>query len=105
MWASMNDIERKFYTAMTDVYRKADKECGYRATRFLQMLSEKGGVKTAKELIAKEGGTEGFSKLWQFGRLDLSVEALVLKNEYKELFTEEELRLCRERLEKYKFEF
>ncbi|MBZ9621424.1 hypothetical protein G9F71_000770 [Clostridium sp. FP2] len=100
----MNDLERKFYTAMTDVYRKADKECGYRATRFLQMLSEKGGVKTAKELVSKEGGTDGFSKLWQLGRLDLSVEALVLKDEFKELFTEEQLSLCKARLEKYKYE-
>lgn len=100
----MNDIERKFNTAMTDVYRKADRECGYRATRFLQMLSEKGGVKTAKELVSKEGGTEGFLKLWQLGRLDLSVEALVLKDEYNRLFTEDELTLCKERLEKYNYD-
>ena len=100
----MNDLERKFYTAMTDIYRKADKECGYRATRFLQMLSEKGGVKTAKELVSKEGGTDGFSKLWQLGRLDLSVEALVLKDDFKELFTEEELSLCKVRLKRYKYE-
>jgi hypothetical protein len=100
----MNDLERNFHNAMTDVYRKADKECGYKATRFLQMLGEKGGVRTAKDLVTKDGGTEGFLKLWQFGRLDLSVEALVLKDEYKELFTEEQLRLCKERLEKYKYE-
>lgn len=97
----MADIERKFHTAMVDVYRKADKECGYRATRFLQMLGEKGGVKTAKELISKDGGTEGFLKLWQFGRLDLSIEALVQKDEFKNLFTDEELRMCKERLQKY----
>jgi hypothetical protein len=100
----MTDIERKFHNAMIDVYRKADKECGYRATRFLQMLGEKGGVKTAKELISKDGGTEGFLKLWQFGRLDLSIEALVQQDEFKGLFTDEELRMCKVRLQKYGYE-
>lgn len=97
----MTDLERKFHNAMIDVYRKADKECGYKATRFLQMLGEKGGVKTAKELISKDGGTEGFFKLWQFGRLDLSIEALVQQEEFRELFTDEELLMCKERLQKY----
>ena len=100
----MTDLERKFHNAMIDGYRKADKECGYRATRFLQMLGEKGGVKTAKELISKDGGTEGFLKLWQFGRLDLSVEALVQQEQFRELFTNEELLMCKERLEKYGYE-
>jgi len=89
---------------MTNIYRKTDKECGYRATRFLQILSERGGIITAKELVSKEGGTEGFLKLWQLGRLDLSVEALILTDEYKVFFTEEELKLSKERLEKYKYE-
>ncbi|MBU3159510.1 hypothetical protein KPL37_07040 [Clostridium frigoris] len=100
----MNDLERKFNKDMTNIYRKADKECGYRATRFLQILSEKGGIITAKELVSKEGGTEGFLKLWQLGRLDLSIEALLLTDEYKVLFTKEELKLSKERLEKYQYE-
>ncbi|WPC42817.1 hypothetical protein [Clostridium sp. JS66] len=100
----MTDLERKFHNAMIEVYRKADKECGYRATRFLQMLGEKGGVKTAKKLISKDGGTEGFLKLWQFGRLDLSIESLVQQDEFRELFTDEELEMCKERLEKYRNE-
>lgn len=99
----MTDIERKFHNAMIDIYRKADKEYGYKATRFLQMLGEKGGVKTAKELISKDGGTEGFLKLWQFGRLDLSIEALVQQEEFRELFTNEELIMCKERLQKYRY--
>lgn len=95
------ELERKFNIAMRDIYDNAKRECGYVATRFLQMLSEKGGVVTAKNLISKEGGTEGFTKLWEFGRLDLSVEALILKKEYRELFTEEERNMCRYRLLKF----
>lgn len=79
----------------------AKKECGYNASRFLQILGTKGGVAAAKQLINKPGGTDGFTTLWEHGRLDLSVEAHVLKLEYAELFTDEERRICRERLEQF----
>ncbi|MEW6661353.1 MAG: hypothetical protein ACOY9Y_05265 [Bacillota bacterium] len=41
----------------------------------------------AKILISKDGGTYGFEVLWEHKRLDLSVEAHVLKPEYRELFS------------------
>ena len=49
----MTDLEKKFFNEMRNIYVRADKECGYRATRFLQMLGEKGGVGTAKSLISR----------------------------------------------------
>lgn len=55
----------------------------------------------AKQLISKPGNTYGFATLWEHGRLDLSVEAHVLKPEYEPLFTEEERQICRERLEQF----
>ncbi|GAB4273942.1 hypothetical protein [Thermincola ferriacetica] len=73
----MNELERSFHKEMLNIYKRADEELGYRATRFLQMLSEKGGVATAIRLVSKPGGTEGFTVLWENKRLDLSVEALV----------------------------
>lgn len=44
----MTDLEKQFNGEMRDVYISAKRECGYNATRFLQMLSDQGGVKTAK---------------------------------------------------------
>ena len=97
----MTDIERKFNIAMMDIYKTAKQECGYNATRFMQMVAEKGGVAAAKQLISKDGGTDGFATLWEHGRLDLSVEAHVLKEEYKELFTDEERKMCKDRLKEF----
>ena len=97
----MTETERKFNIAMKEIYETAKRECGYNATRFLKLLAEKGGVVAAKQLICKAGGTDGFATLWECGRLDLSVEAHVLKEEFKELFTEEERKLCRDRLLEY----
>ena len=65
------------------------------------MLGAMGGLAAAKQLISKPGGTDGFTTLWEHGRLDLSVEAHILKPEYIELFTDEERRVCRERLEQF----
>lgn len=97
----MTELERKWDRDMREIYITAKRECGYNAVRFLQMVGAKGGLLAAKQLISKPGGTYGFATLWEHGRLDLSVEAHVLKPEYEPLFTEEERRICRERLEQF----
>lgn len=94
----MKSLENQFNEDMQNIYLTAKRELGYNATRFLQLISEKGGVKAAKQLIAKDGGTYGFEVLWENNRLDLSVEAHVLKEKYSELFSEVEKEMCRKRL-------
>ena len=97
----MTEIEKCFHNAMVNIYKTAKSECGYNATRFLQLVSTKGGLAAAKQLIVTPGGTDGFSTLYQHGRLDLSVEAHVLKPEYESLVTEEERKHCRQLLTEY----
>ena len=94
----MAKLEQSFNNEMKNIYITAKKDLGYNATRFLQLLSQKGGVEAARQLIAKDGGTYGFEVLWEAGRLDLSVEALVLDPKFHSLFSEAERKLCRERL-------
>ena len=96
-----SQLELKFHEEMKNIYFSGKKELGYNATRFWQLVCDMGGVKAAKMLIAKEGGADGFVTLWQSGRLDLSVEAHVFHTVYRELFTDEERQLCKERLESY----
>lgn len=97
----MSTLENKFNNDMKNIYFVAKKEIGYNASRFMQLVSQKGGVLAAKQLISKDGGTYGFEVLWEHKRLDLSVEAHVLKEEYQELFTNEERTLCKKRLEEF----
>lgn len=93
-------IELNFKTEMMRSYKEASK-LGYNATRFLNMFYEFSGVNSAKKLLAKEEYIqEGVIKLWELGRLDLSVEALVLKPEYKDLFSAGELEIAKDRLNK-----
>lgn len=99
----MNQLEKQFSEDMKNTYLTAKKELKYSASRFWQLVTEKGAVQAARILIAKNGGTYGFEILWEHGRLDLSVEAHVLKPQYEELFTDEERLICRDRLESFGF--
>jgi hypothetical protein len=46
-----SDLESRFDEEMFLIYERAKTECGYHATRFLNMLHERGGVHTAKYLL------------------------------------------------------
>lgn len=94
----MTTLENKFNEDMLNIYYTGKRELKYNATRFLQIVVEKGGLQAAKQLTAKDGGTYGFEVLWENKRLDLSIEAHVLKPEYEPLFTDEERSICRKRL-------
>lgn len=96
----MSDLEQKFELEFRELYPIWSRECGLRPGRIPQMLGRHGGVGTAKRLIAKDG-SNGLDILSKSGRLDLSIEALVLKDEYKELFTEQERKICEEHLGQY----
>lgn len=100
----MTHLEKQFNDDMKDIYLMAKKDIKYNASRFWQLVCEKGGVQAAKTLIAKEGGTYGFEILWENKRLDLSVEAHVLKSKYYDLFTDEERTMCKNRLMQFEFD-
>lgn len=94
----VNSLEKKFNRDLQDMILTCKRELGYNPSRFIQLASEIGYLQAARQVILKEGATYGFEILWENNRLDLSIEAYVLKPEYKLLFTEEEKRICRERL-------
>ncbi|WP_237389747.1 hypothetical protein [Bacillus sp. USDA818B3_A] len=98
------DLRKEFHKDMISIYQNAKRECGYNATRFLQMVAAQDGVKVAKSFIHKNQPTDGFTTLWEFGRLDLTVEALILKQKYQELFTDEERHTVSELLKQYGYE-
>ena len=95
-------LESEFHEAMLNIYRKAKSEAKYNAIRFLQMTVDHGGLETAYILINAHDVSEGYTALWERGRLDLTVEAMVLENErFHQLFSKEQLAVCADRLEKY----
>ena len=96
--------EKAFDRAMLGVYERARDEAGYIATRFIQMVAERGGLDAARQLLRASGVSDGFTALWEKGRLDLSVEFQVLQPQFSGLFTQEERELALRRLRDYRFD-
>lgn len=95
----MADLEAQFEQEMIGVYERAKKECGYNASYFLGLIREQGGLMAAKHLLNKPV-SEGYTRLFELQRLDLTVEALVVRNPWKTLFTPEEVKKAVKRLPK-----
>lgn len=96
--------EKAFTEAMLGIYREAREELGYNASRFRQMVVARGGVEAARALLRSSSVSDGYEMLWEHGRLDLSVEALVLRREWAELFTDEEREIARRRLDEFDYQ-
>lgn len=76
---------------------------GYNPTDLKQMVNQSGGVQAAKVLLGKPNVSEGFTKLWEMGRLHLALEFVVLQPEWRHLFTADELKRAKKRLDEVKF--
>jgi hypothetical protein len=65
----------------------------------MQMVNEQGGVATARQLVWSDQPSDRFTTLWSHHRLDLTVEAHVLKREFLGLFADDDRRQARALLE------
>ena len=100
MAQSIDQLRKQLEGDMENIYYEAAK-IGYYPTRYMDMIKRKGAMTTALELIRRDGGSSGFSKLWDLKRLDLSVEALVVSGKYDLLFSKDDIEICRQRLSDY----
>ena len=99
----MNDVlVGQFDEEMFRIYERAHSEAHYNATRFLHMLYEHRGLETARILLQATNVSEGYTALWERGRLDLTVEAVIHDSpKWHPLFTQEHLEICTKRLTDY----
>jgi hypothetical protein len=86
----MTSLEENFHAAMHSIYQTA-LDHGYHASYFKRMLDEHGGVEAAHRLLAGPETQSGLFRLWELDLLDSSVEALVIQERFRPLFSEEEI--------------
>ena len=91
------ELEARFQREMLRIYEDA-KDFDYYSTYFLRMVVNQGGLAAAKQLLGGTRVSDGFVRLWEEQRLDLSVEALALREPRSALFRQEELAEARRRL-------
>ena len=94
----METLEKKLQQEVIRNCGIAEKECGCKMTRFLETINRFGIVKTAQEILRKGRTSDCFNKLVEEGRIELTMEATIVKAQYAELFTDEEVNACYELL-------
>lgn len=92
-------LQQQFQERMRQIYDQARDECGYTATRFIQMVNADGGLVAAKKLLVASGYSEGLTRLWEAKGLDISMEATILQQPWCQLFTESELKVAKRKLQ------
>ena len=94
---STDNLKEMFESEMWQVY---EKQCKVMRDpiRFRGMLVNRGGFATATQMLDSLTPGDGFMVLWEKGEQDLSVEALVLKEPWRNLFTDDQLTVARSRL-------
>jgi len=91
---------------MTGIFRRAKEEADYDAGRSLQMLAEYDATETARMLLRAATASDDYddyTELWKRHRLDLTIEALVIRPQWKELFTDEERGIALKRLASFDY--
>lgn len=93
------NLEAQLHEEMIAIYKNVGSETGYWAHRYLQRVKRVGGLQAAQGwLKPKSSQTSGLQKLVEINRLDLSLEALVLRQPWSSLFSNEELQVAQKRL-------
>lgn len=96
-------LENEFHREMEGIYHVAA-SLGYRPTYFLQMVQQHGGVSAVKQLLNAPEAQSGLTKLWELGRLDISMEALVVQERWIPLFGDAERQAAWERLQAFGYD-
>jgi hypothetical protein len=65
------------------------------------MINQYGVIEAVKRLINNPNLSSGYTKLWELNALNLSMEAIIQEEKWKNLFTDDELLKAKERLIKY----
>ena len=96
------DLENEFYTAVMNDVKILFKK-GYKPAVFLDMISRKGAIETAKQLVNSKEPSPGYTKLWEMGCLQYSVENQIQDKRWQSVFTDEEREKAKKRLSDYGF--
>lgn len=102
---SQGDLQKQLHQAMLEIYQRSLKETGVNHSMFHRMIHEQGAHATALHLVHAPKPSDGYTDLYLKGRLDLTVEALVLQKKWDPIFEEETRQLARKRLTEYRFDF
>lgn len=96
-------LKKAFHQEMINLYKHMTKELKYKSTKLMDLINKYGGYEAAVKYITSEGNVQDFTVLWEHERLDLSVEALITKPAFRELFLDDIVTHCERKLAEYSY--
>ena len=90
----MTDTEKKFSEEWLKRVEQAKGLEEYNSAKLLKDIQQYGGVSVARRALSRNGCSDNFEILKKNNRLDLSMEALVVKGEFGSLFEDDEVNQC-----------
>lgn len=93
--------EARYHAEIREGTERLKREIGYNPTYFNRMVGDHGPVEATRRLVMAEAVSDGFTKLWEQGRLSLSVEALAILPWYAPLFGPDVVMRAQQRLADY----
>jgi hypothetical protein len=91
------DFEKRVWSAI-DIMKE---EYDFTPTVLIKMINDHGAVEAVKRLINNLKPSSGYTKLWELKALNLSMEAIILEEEWKAIFSEDERKKAKKRLSEY----
>jgi 5-methylcytosine-specific restriction protein A len=93
-------LEDELTAALIDGYEQAGKEIGYWAHRYVQALRRNGGLAAAKRMLQPRTSEQrkGLDTLLEAGRPDLTLEFIICQEQFRSVFTSNELSEAAKRL-------
>ena len=85
---AMSQLETKFEARIQEALVECHR-LGYHPSDFEGMLSSASATRVAKKLVTSGELQSGLKKLAQLGRLDLSVESIMLEPQFRTLFAKQ----------------
>ena len=90
----MTNLEISFTSDLMRSLQEAEAVTGVSEVRLKKAAEETGGAQAVRQMLDRGQTTRQFLPLKQKGRLELSVEALVIRGKYAELFSDEQVNSC-----------
>ena len=95
--------QNHFHEELIKLYHTMIRDCGHRAAKLLSLIDELGAVGAVAKIVGKNLPSLTFVKLYNKHRIDLTLEAFILRDEFRVLFTVDIIKKCMNRLENVHF--
>ena len=95
----MQNPESEIEEELLSLFKRTGRATGYWPRYFLRSLRRHGGLAVARKLLQPGPVGDGFNRLIEVHRVNLSVEAIAISDRYAGLFTKAELDEAQRRLD------